>query len=372
MARKPRGAREDEEFDEQIHGVAEATPESLAIAGAERERLARALEALPPRSREVLVLRELEGCSYKEIAEITGVPIGTVMSSLSRARDRLQQALGAGARKDSPMSCGQAQWLHGYFDGELDAARAAEFEAHLQACPACTQALAAQEELRDALGAADLYVKAPASLRARVRAGLPPSAAAWAPRAGPWRSLAAAASLLLVLRPLADGAGLARRRRGPGLSRQVLDAHLRSLQLTHLTDVASTDQHTVKPWFVGKLDFAPAVVDLASMASRSSGGGWTSSEGSRLPRSSTARRQHVINVFVWPSVGVRRRPPGRLGARVHVDPMDAEGDAFLGRLRRRRRRPGGVRPTAVGLLKATDEGSPLPRPASPRDARRCR
>jgi RNA polymerase sigma-70 factor, ECF subfamily len=88
-----RSGREDEEFDEGLHVVADETPESLAIAGAERERLARALEALPGRSREVLVLRELEGCSYKEIAEIAGIPIGTVMSTLSRARSRLQAAL---------------------------------------------------------------------------------------------------------------------------------------------------------------------------------------------------------------------------------------------------------------------------------------
>jgi len=95
-----RDGRKEEEFDERVHVVPETTPESLAIAGAERERLVRALETLPPRSREVLVLRELEGCSYKEIAEITGVPIGTVMSSLSRARDRLQAALGARDRRD--------------------------------------------------------------------------------------------------------------------------------------------------------------------------------------------------------------------------------------------------------------------------------
>lgn len=94
-----RDARNADEFDEEIHAVPEETPESLAIAGADRERLARALEGLPPRSREVLVLRELEGCSYKEIAEITGVPIGTVMSSLSRARGRLQKALGAESRR---------------------------------------------------------------------------------------------------------------------------------------------------------------------------------------------------------------------------------------------------------------------------------
>jgi RNA polymerase sigma-70 factor, ECF subfamily len=69
------------------------TPESLAIAGDNRERLTRALEELPPRFREVLVLRELEGCSYKEIAAITSMPIGTVMSALARARQRLQRTL---------------------------------------------------------------------------------------------------------------------------------------------------------------------------------------------------------------------------------------------------------------------------------------
>jgi RNA polymerase sigma-70 factor (ECF subfamily) len=90
-----------EEFDEERHAIPEETPESLAIAGANREQLTRALEALPPRSREVLVLRELEGLSYKEIAEIAGIPIGTVMSSLSRARARLQNAL-AEARKEAP------------------------------------------------------------------------------------------------------------------------------------------------------------------------------------------------------------------------------------------------------------------------------
>ena len=97
-----RDSREAEEFDEERHAVPQETPESLAIAGAARERLARALEELPRRSREVLVLRELEGCSYKEIAEITGIPIGTVMSSLSRARERLQTALAAQARKEEP------------------------------------------------------------------------------------------------------------------------------------------------------------------------------------------------------------------------------------------------------------------------------
>jgi RNA polymerase sigma-70 factor (ECF subfamily) len=81
------------EFDEQLYPQASATPEALAIAGDDKQRLTQALEALPPRFREVLVLRELEGCSYKEIASITSMPIGSVMSALSRARQRLQQSL---------------------------------------------------------------------------------------------------------------------------------------------------------------------------------------------------------------------------------------------------------------------------------------
>jgi RNA polymerase sigma-70 factor (ECF subfamily) len=85
------------EFDEQLYPQASATPESLAIAGDDKQRLTQALEALPPRFREVLVLRELEGCSYKEIASITSMPIGSVMSALSRARQRLQRTLTQGA-----------------------------------------------------------------------------------------------------------------------------------------------------------------------------------------------------------------------------------------------------------------------------------
>jgi RNA polymerase sigma-70 factor (ECF subfamily) len=81
------------EFDEKLHPQPSVSPETLAIAGDNRERLTRALEELPVRFREVLILRELEGCSYKEIAAITSVPIGTVMSALARARQRLQRVL---------------------------------------------------------------------------------------------------------------------------------------------------------------------------------------------------------------------------------------------------------------------------------------
>ena len=90
---KNRKVKDMTEFNEEVHGTSGATPEALAIEGDNRERLTHALESLPPRYREVIVLRELEGCSYKEIASIAAIPIGTVMSTLSRARRQLQAAL---------------------------------------------------------------------------------------------------------------------------------------------------------------------------------------------------------------------------------------------------------------------------------------
>src|SRR5215472_15407034 len=90
---KHRPADVSTEFDEELHTKPGTTPETLAIASDNRERLTHALEELPARFREVLVLRELQGCSYKEIATITSMPIGTVMSALSRARQRLQRGL---------------------------------------------------------------------------------------------------------------------------------------------------------------------------------------------------------------------------------------------------------------------------------------
>jgi RNA polymerase sigma-70 factor (ECF subfamily) len=100
--RAPGGS--DEVFDEEIHSTDDsggASPEIQALAGADRETLRRALEELPEVFREVLLLRELEGMSYKEIADVSSVSLGTVMSRLARARTRLRQALGASLGKES-------------------------------------------------------------------------------------------------------------------------------------------------------------------------------------------------------------------------------------------------------------------------------
>lgn len=89
------------EFNEELHQQPSPTPESLTVQKDNRKQLVQALESLPARAREVLVLRELEGCSYKEIAEIQGIPIGTVMSTLARARERLQRTLQLAMAKEA-------------------------------------------------------------------------------------------------------------------------------------------------------------------------------------------------------------------------------------------------------------------------------
>ena len=83
------------EFDERLHSeaIGDAHPEAVLEKTSARETLAETLARLPPAFREILVLRELEGMSYKEISEVVGVPVGTIMSRLSRARKRLQEAL---------------------------------------------------------------------------------------------------------------------------------------------------------------------------------------------------------------------------------------------------------------------------------------
>jgi RNA polymerase sigma-70 factor (ECF subfamily) len=99
--RQNRMAAEFTEFDENTMPQESENPETLALAGSDREQLTRALESLPESFREILVLRELEGCSYKEIAEITARPIGTVMSALARARAQLRNSLSQPASKEA-------------------------------------------------------------------------------------------------------------------------------------------------------------------------------------------------------------------------------------------------------------------------------
>lgn len=201
------------------------------------------------------------------------------------------------------MSCERAETvLHGYFDGELDAAGAAGFERHLAECPECTEALEAWKKLRRTMNGAQLYAKVPDTLRKKVLSDLhavKPVAVIPAPR--PWRWLAMAAAILLLA---VTSGELISMRRGGGretvLAVEVVDAHLRSLQPGHLTDVLSTDQHTVKPWFDGKLDFAPPVRDFAEQGFPLQGGRLDVVDGRATAALVYGRRKHLVNLFVWP------------------------------------------------------------------------
>jgi anti-sigma factor RsiW len=193
--------------------------------------------------------------------------------------------------------------LHGYLDGELDALSAANFEKHLETCPDCKKALASQEALRQSIRQAGLYERAPASLRmsllGKSQQPLPAVRSFPAARVSSWRWLAVAAVLLLAVfigwRQLQSN-----RRAGNAqlMAASFVDAHLRSLQPGHLTDVQSTDQHTVKPWFDGRIDFAPPVRDFANEGFPLVGGRLDVAGGKTVSALVYSRRKHIINVFV--------------------------------------------------------------------------
>jgi anti-sigma factor RsiW len=203
------------------------------------------------------------------------------------------------------VSCERADTvLHGYFDNELDALSAADFERHMEQCFDCTVALESLKSLRSTLSSAHVYEKTPEALRKKVLADVG-VAAKPIPIARPtsrnWQWLAVAATLLLLL--YGTYTVVSTRRTGNDqstLSAEVIDAHLRSLQPGHLTDVISTDQHTVKPWFDGKLDFAPPVRDFAEQGFPLQGGRLDVVNNRTVAALVYGRRKHFVNVFIWP------------------------------------------------------------------------
>jgi anti-sigma factor RsiW len=208
------------------------------------------------------------------------------------------------------VSCELTQrFVPGYIDGELDLVRTIEIETHLKDCPACAQELENQQELRATLRGCSLVYIAPAVLRDRIGSSL--RAAIGVRVQEPkikWPSLHiwqwAGAVAVLALFSLSGWQWTARLRAPSGDQRiadEVLSSHVRSLEVNHLIDIVSTDQHTVKPWFDAKLDFSPPVEDLASDGFPLAGGRLDYLEGHEVAALIYQRREHFINVFVWPN-----------------------------------------------------------------------
>lgn len=204
------------------------------------------------------------------------------------------------------MSCEEIRnLLSAYIDGELDAARSLEVERHLEQCGLCEVASEQLQKIGEAVRTYAPYYRAPAGLESRLRAELgagtthefqarPHNSARWIR----W----ALAAVLVLAAALGFFETIRSRREARELfAREVISSHVRSLMANHLMDVPSSDRHTVKPWFNGKLDFSPPVKDLAAQGFTLAGGRLDYLSGRPVAAIVYYRRQHVINLFIWPS-----------------------------------------------------------------------
>ncbi|HET9619288.1 MAG TPA: anti-sigma factor [Pseudolabrys sp.] len=206
------------------------------------------------------------------------------------------------------MNCEEARILvHALADGELDAGHAREVEAHVAQCDGCAAELAAAREMTQALRAVPLGFAVPASLSAKIDRVVPTPMPVTNRRAllkgfafgGVASALAAASVGLVVFREGQDDRILG----------EAISAHLRSLQADHLTDVLSTNQHTVKPWFNGRIDLAPPVIDLTAQGFTLIGGRLDYIDGKPAAALVYRRRIHVINLFVAQGLGEASSTP---------------------------------------------------------------
>ena len=207
--------------------------------------------------------------------------------------------------------CEWRTMLHGFADGELDSDRAARFEEHLATCPDCKAEIERVRAVRQIIDQDGVKWRPPEGLHSQVMSmlsfehgalsSLPPG------RRSGWRqaldflrlwsfvpSLAALAASLIIFASVPSPTSL--------LQDQILASHVRSMMADHLTDVQTSDQHTVKPWFNGKIDFSPPVTDLSKDGFPLVGGRVDYIGGRAVAALVFRRHGHVINLFIWPAV----------------------------------------------------------------------
>ena len=203
------------------------------------------------------------------------------------------------------MNCEETQELvDAYVDRELDLVKALELERHLSECVACSERHAALLALRTAVSS--VYYSPPPSLQRRVMSGIgkagKPEEMARKSRAVTWRWVGVAASVaFLLVASWSVFRLLARPSVDELLAREVVSNHVRSLMVDHVADVSSSDQHSVKPWFSGKLDFSPPVIDLNEKGFALVGGRLDYLDGRAVAALVYQRNKHFINLFISPT-----------------------------------------------------------------------
>ena len=201
------------------------------------------------------------------------------------------------------MSCGETKnLLNAYIDGELDSAGSLSIESHMQGCASCQADVERLRAVGSAIETAGLRFQAPPRLKRNVKAAIrreSPTASrsffAWR-----WASAFATAVVVIVLAWTAV-TRWTRSSEETQLINDIVSSHVRSMMADHITDVASTDSHTVKPWFGGKLDYSPPTKDLTEQGFRLIGGRLDYLDNRPVAALVYQRNQHFINLFVWPS-----------------------------------------------------------------------
>jgi anti-sigma factor RsiW len=201
--------------------------------------------------------------------------------------------------------------LHAYLDDELDLVRSMELEDHLAQCEDCVHEVASYRALRESIASADLRYQAPAEFRSRLLAELkqaerPQTVMTVPPRRVPWWSWATVAACALIAAVALFV--VVTHRTANNLAQELVADHVRSLMASHITDVLTSDQHTVKPWFNGKVDFSPQVRDLSADGFELVGGRLDYVDGHDAAAIVYQRRKHIINLFTWPVSGSDEEP----------------------------------------------------------------